>query len=223
MFYSKVHAFDLKTGKTMQQHGIQDTLPHLFNDLAITSDGNLFITDTYHSSLYKLDPVAKKLELFLQSPLSRYPNGLVFGNGKLYMATYANGLVMFDTTTKKIQRLGGTADTTISLGLDGLVFDNNTLFGVYNTGAEPSKNCIMQYFLSTGGDSIVKEQIVERGNPSFADPTTAALHKNRLYVIANSHLDVYNKNKTSTRGIEGMLKPVTILVYKLKRKSHLRL
>lgn len=215
-FYSKVHAFDLRSGKTMQQYSIQDTLPHLFNDLAIANDGNLFITDTYFSALYKLNPVAKKLELFIQSPLLRYPNGLAFGNEHLYVATYRNKIVRLDTATKQIKKLSGITDTTIALGLDGLVFQSNTLLGVFNTGDPSSKNCIIQYSLSTRGDSIESEKIVEQGNVSFADPTTAALYKNRLYVIANSHLDVFNANKTSTKGIEDKLRPVTVLVYKLR-------
>jgi outer membrane protein assembly factor BamB len=212
-FYSKVHAFDLETGKTMQQYSIQDTLPHLFNDLVITDNGNVFITDTYYSAVYKLDPKAKKLDLFIQSPLLRYPNGLTFGNDRLYIATYRNTIVTLDTATKEIKKLNGISDTTIALGLDGLLFQNNTLLGVYNIGDPPSKNCIIQYSLSGNGDSVQTEKIIDQGNPSFADPTTAALYKNRLYVIANSHLDAFNANKTSTKGIEEKLKPVTLLVY----------
>ncbi len=215
VFLSKIHAFDLRTGKTMQQYSIQDTLPHLFNDLVIAPDGNIFITDTYFTAVYKLDPVAKKLELFIQSPLLRYPNGLAFGNNKMYIATYRNGIVSLDTTSKEIKKIRGVADTTIALGLDGLVFRNNSLFGVFNTGSPDSKNCVIQYFLSANGESIEREKILDQGNPLFADPTTAALYRNKLYVIANSHLDVFNANKTSTKGIENKLRPVTILVYKL--------
>jgi DNA-binding beta-propeller fold protein YncE len=215
-FYSKVHAFDIATGKTMQQYSIQDTIPHLFNDLAIAANGNLFITDTYFSAVYKVNPAAKKLELLICSSLLDYPNGLTFGNNCLYIATYRNGLVLLDTTTKEIKKLGGVSDTTIALGLDGLVFSNNTLTGVYNTGSTPGQNCIIQYFLSANGDRVEREEILVQGHSSFADPTTAALFNKRLYVLANSHLDVFNTNKTSTKGIEDKLKPVTILVYKLE-------
>ena len=48
------------------------------------------------------------------------------------------------------------------------------------------------------------------------DPTTAALHKNQLYVLANSHLDAYNANKTSVKGIENKLKKPLILVMPLQ-------
>jgi outer membrane protein assembly factor BamB len=212
-FHSKVHAFDLETGKTVQQYAIQDTLPHLFNDLVIAPDGNLFISDTYFSSVYKLDPQAKTLELFVQSPLLRYPNGLAFGNNRFYLATYRNGLVQLDTATKEITKVAGIEDTTISMGLDGLAVFGNSIFGVYNIGEDSSKNCLVQYVLSDEGDSVLVERLVDQGHPLFADPTTAAVYKNKLYVIANSHLDIFNKNATSTKGIEDKLKPVTLLVY----------
>ena len=65
------------------------------------------------------------------------------------------------------------------------------------------------------GDAIIKEEIFEKGNPHFHEPTTAALSANYLYVLANSHLATYNANKQSTSGKESLLKPVTILRYKL--------
>ncbi|MDQ3550089.1 MAG: SMP-30/gluconolactonase/LRE family protein [Bacteroidota bacterium] len=217
IFHSAIYAFDLSTGKTMQQYHIQDTLPHLFNDLAIAPDGNIFITDTYFTAVYKLNPVAEKLELFIQSPLLRYPNGLDFGNNQLYIATYRNGLVSLDTTTKEIKKIPGVADTTIALGLDGLVFHNNSLYGIYNTGDPSSKNCVVRYQLSGKGDEVVGEIIIDQDNSLFADPTTAALFNGKLYVIANSHLDVFNKNNTSTKGIEDKLRPVTLLIYDLEK------
>ena len=91
------------------------------------------------------------------------------------------------------------------------MFYNNTLLGVYNTGAEASRNCVIQYFLSAKGDSVKSEKILNSGHPSFADPTTAALYKHQLYVLANSHLDSYNKNTMATQGIEEKLRPVTLL------------
>src|SRR5690606_24594741 len=120
-FYSGIHAFDLKTGKTMQQYHLWDTVPHLFNDLVITPAGHLYITDTYFSAVYKLDPVSEKLELFIQHPLLRYPNGLVLGKNYLYVATYSNGLLMIDSASKSVTKLQGAADTTVAKGLDGLV------------------------------------------------------------------------------------------------------
>jgi outer membrane protein assembly factor BamB len=217
LFRSKVHAFDLATGETRQQYGIEDTLPHLFNDLAIDEQGNLFITDTYFSAVYKLNPETKKLELFVQSSSLRYPNGITFGNNKLYIATYRNGLVRLDTATREVEKMGGLADTTISYGLDGLVYMDNSLIGVYNIGKEQAENCVIRYRLSKDGSLVEGEEILVKGHHAMADPTTAALSDHSLYVIANSHLDVFNKNKTSTQGIEASLKSLVLLKVDLRR------
>jgi outer membrane protein assembly factor BamB len=213
LFHSAIHAFDLKSGKTMQQHRLKDTVPHLFNDIAIAEDGTLLITDTYFSAIFQLDPQTMKLDLLSRGGLIRWPNGLAFGNGKLYLATYGSGLVMFDTTTKTATKLSGVADTVIAKGLDGLVYTKNKLFGIYNLGSDQTKNCVIEYTLSADGNHIERERIIDRGNLAFADPTTAALYRNKLYVIANSHLDIFNANKTSTKGIEEKLMPLTILIY----------
>lgn len=214
-FFSRIHAFDLETRKTVQQYGIQDTVPHLFNDLTLDDNGNLFLTDTYFSAVYKLEPEQKRLSLFLQSPGLRYPNGLVFGKGHLYIATYQNGLVRLDTATKKLEKLTGIKDTAISHGLDGLVYQNGALFGVYNIGKEPADDCVIRYHLTEDGTGVQTETLLSKGHPAMEDPTTAALYNQKLYVLANSHLDVYNANKTSVKGIENKLKKPVILVVPL--------
>ncbi|HEV7332466.1 MAG TPA: hypothetical protein VGN63_15620 [Flavisolibacter sp.] len=216
LFFSKIHAFDLGTGKTVQQYGIQDTLPHLFNDLAIDEKGDLFLTDTYFSAVYKLNPETESLSLLVQSPRLRYPNGLVFGKGHLYIATYQNGLVRLDTATKQVQKLTGIKDTAISHGLDGLVYRDGALFGVYNIGKERSDDCVIRYNLTEDGTGVESEMVLVKGHPAMEDPTTAALHNNRLYVLANSHLDAYNANKTSVKGIEDKLKKPVILILPLR-------
>jgi hypothetical protein len=167
--------------------------------------------------VYKLDPDAKTLALFVQSPSLRYPNGLAFGTKHLYIATYQNGLVRLDTASRQIEKLGGVSDTTISHGLDGLVYIDNSLIGVYNLGKEQAENCIVQYHLSKDGTRVQKEQVIVKAHPVMADPTTAVLFKHSLYVLANSYLDVFNKNNMSTKGIEARLHSPAILVVDIQK------
>ena len=70
--------------------------------------------------------------------------------------------------------------------------------------------------LDEKGTTVIKEEIIDKGNPKFFQPTTAALTNKQLFVLANSHLEVYNANKQSTKGKEDQLTPVTILSYKLQ-------
>ena len=216
-YTSQVHAFDLTKGQTQQYYVLTDTIPHLFNDLIVDRDGKILITDTYYSAVYTIDPVSQQLSLLVKSPNFDYPNGLVRSNtGKLYIATYRNGLMMLDTDTKKLTPLTGFKDSTLAYALDGLVIWNNTLIGVYNLGPDRSKNSVIQYMLSKDGTTITSERFIDRGHSSFHEPTTAALAGNHLYVLANSHLATYNANKESVIGVETKLTPVAIVRYDLK-------
>lgn len=216
-FISCVHAFDIKTGSVKQKYVIKDTARHLLNDLILHPGGKIYITDTYDSSVYEVDPVKQKLSLFVKDSLIAWPNGIAYNaKGKVYVATYSHGLMQLDLPSKKLTSLNGYTDSTKAYNLDGLVFWNNNIIGVYN-GAETNKgNAILQYSLNNSGDKIISEKIIDRGNELFHDPTTAAILGNKLYILANSYLGEYNANKESAKGISDKLGPVTILVYKLE-------
>src|SRR5688572_24615658 len=78
-FTNKIHAFDIETAKTKQTYSLSDTMPHLFNDLHIDKDGIIYLTDTYHSAVYTVNPNTKRLNLFLKSKGINYPNGITAG------------------------------------------------------------------------------------------------------------------------------------------------
>ncbi len=216
-FVSKVHAFELATGSVKQQYVIKDTARHLWNDLILHPNGKVYITDTYGSSIYEVDPAKQKLNIFLQDSLIAWPNGICFNTkGKVYIATYSHGLMQLDLSSKKLSQLKGYADSVKAYNLDGLVYWNNTIVGVYNSAPDNKDNAIVQYSLNDAGDKITSEKIIDKGNELFHEPTTAALLGNKLYVIANSYLTAYNANHESVKGIEDKLGPVAVLVYELK-------
>jgi DNA-binding beta-propeller fold protein YncE len=216
-YISNVHAFDLKSGAVNHMYLIKDTIRHLFNDLILHPDGKVYITDTYGASIYQVDPAKKELSLFLKDSLIAWPNGITYNKkGKVYLATYSHGLMQLDLPTKKLTPLKGYKDTTQAYNLDGLVFWNNSIIGVYNGAPTNKDNAVVQYALNQAGDGIVSEKVIDKGNALFHDPTTAAIRGNQLYVLANSYLGEYNANKESVKGISAQLGPVTVLIYELK-------
>lgn len=216
-YVSYVHAFDTRTGEQRQRYQLKDTTRHLLNDLTLHPNGNIYITDTYTASIYELDPAKKGFRLFLRDSLIAWPNGITYNDqGKVYVATYSHGLMQLDITSKKLEPLTGYTDKKMAFNLDGLVFWNNNIIGVFNGGENNKENAIVQYTLNNGGDKIESEKIIDQGNALFHDPTTAALLNNKLYVLANSYLMEYNANKESAVGITDKLGPVVVLVYDLK-------
>jgi sugar lactone lactonase YvrE len=219
VFTSQIHAFDLASGKTIHQFIITDTIPRLFNDLVIDTAGLLLITDTYYSAVYKYDPARKNLEVLINDTTKfKWPNGIVFiDDNNLAVATYGNGIVRINIQTTEISSLSGYTDRSIAFGLDGLIANGNFLYGVYNGGKGGyATNAVVKYSLDKKRQHIIAETVLERGNAAFADPTTAAKFGNKLYVIANSHLDQFNVNKETVAGIESKLTPLKLVLYPLQ-------
>jgi streptogramin lyase len=217
-YKSQVHAFNLRSGKEVQHYVLSDTVPHMFNDLDIDKEGNLYITDTYYNAIYHIDTKTKNLSLFSNAPVLQSPNGIAIGKGKLYIATYGKGLVQVDLLNKTAALLTGYAKPEIAHGLDGLVYSNGSLAGIYNysIGKQSFDTAlVVRYTLNEEGNAIRGEEIMDRNHPLFVQPTTAAVSGNKLFVLANSHLGMYNKNKQSTKGIEKDLKPVVVIRYPL--------
>lgn len=217
-FTSHIHAFDLSTGTTKHHFTISDSTPRLYNDLLVKPSGELLITDTYSSSIYQYNPANKHLELLVfDTTKLKWPNGIDFLDANsIVLASYGNGILRIDLQSKDITPLTGYQDKPLAHGLDGLVLHGNNLYGIYNAGrgGYPS-NAVVRYTLDDSRKHVISEQVIDRGNAAFADPTTAALYAGKLYVIANSHLDQFNANKESIIGIEDQLKPLKLVVYKL--------
>ena len=215
-FIAQIHAFDLKTRSKQQYYSLTDTVFRLFNDLIIDGE-KVYFTDTYYGAVYEINPTTQKMNLLIREEQFKYPNGIEIDekNKYLYIATYHSGLMVYDKNSKQLNKLTGYKDS-LAFGLDGLVYWNNSLIGVFNNSKDRSNHCIVQYMLDENGTKIVAEKIIDRGNEWFYEPTTATISGNKLYVLANSHLGFFNANKESTAGIEDKLKPVVVIVYELK-------
>jgi hypothetical protein len=216
VYTSQLQAFDLSTAAQKVKHVITDTVPHLLNDMVIVND-IIYITDTYYSAVYQLNIESNVFSLLKKHPHLTYPNGITADKERhrLYIATYSNGIIGMDIKTLDTFILPGARDAVVVKGLDGLVYLKPTLIGVFNLG-ERNGQSVRGYVLDEEGRSISAELDIDKGNSLFHDPTTLAVRKRFIYVIANSHLDEYNKNKESTEGIEDQLTSPVIIRYKLK-------
>jgi hypothetical protein len=217
VYTSQLQAFDLSSAAQKVKHVISDTVPHLFNDLVVVND-KIYITDTYYSALYQLDVKSNVLTLLRKDGHLKYPNGIAEDNERqcLYIATYSNGIVGMDMQTLETFILPGAKDAVVAKGLDGLIYTKSVLIGVFDLGEQGGQR-VYRYKLNEDWRSISAESDIDKGNKHFHEPTTLAPGKRFLYVIANSHLDEYNKNKESTEGIEEQLTSPVIIRYKLKR------
>lgn len=188
-YISKIHAFDISTHKTQQQYSLEDTARHLFNDLTLNANGKIYMTDTYGSSVYEVDPLSQKFSLFIRDSLIAFPNGIASSDkGKIYITTYSHGLMQLDPASKKLTPITGYTDSAKAFNLDGILYYKNTIVGIYNGAENNSNNAVVRYILNSEGDKIINERIIDMGNSYFHEPTTPGIYNNKIYVIANSYL-----------------------------------
>ena len=89
-------AFDLNSGEGKSRYKMPGTAT-LCNDMALSDDGTLYVTNTAAPQIFRLKPGAKELELFVedaQMQTSKDPavDGIAFGSdGNIYVNTYGLG------------------------------------------------------------------------------------------------------------------------------------
>lgn len=124
---------DLKTGKVIKKY----TLPSIafLNDVAIDRNGNIFVSDTRTSEIYKLDTNGN-LSLWLANSILDNPNGLLVDDNTMYIASWGSDpkggrLSKVDMANKKVDTI-----SSIIGNLDGIrPFDaNQFIISDWNSG-----------------------------------------------------------------------------------------
>lgn len=187
----QVFAYDLRSRGLVGQWSVTDPTdparPTFLNDIAISDDGDVYVTDSQRPALYRIDADDRRtdgvetLETFVDftgTALTYVPgfnvNGIVVSRDDRY-------LVVAQTNTATLFRIGIRDRSVRAIDLDGeqvagdgLVLDGRTLFAV-------AAGAIVEIDL----DRRLAEGEVESRttDPSFDDPTTAAMVDGSLLVV----------------------------------------
>jgi sugar lactone lactonase YvrE len=186
---ARVIGLDLASAKKTADIDLSMLLPgrHFVNDLALDSDGNIYVTDSFSPAIYKIDStgtatVFSKHEKFI--PTGEGLNGIVFHpDGFLLVSHYSNGTIL------KVPLASPEAVTEVGMeltypGADGLLLDaKNNLVLVQNQGANRIYRLDSRDRWKT---AIVREVTAETEN--YRNPTTATMVEDNVYVL-NARLD----------------------------------
>jgi sugar lactone lactonase YvrE len=188
---SGLWAFDLASGRLAHRWLLPDSTSHTLNDLVLDRAGNVYVTGSGDGALYRARGPGGELETFLPPGTFRAPNGIaVSPDGRtLYVATSARGVVAVDLRTKDVAGVAVPAGVVTS-GIDGLYARGRTLIAVQNGIGRPR---VVRYFLRSPRE-IAGMEVLERRHPSYDEPTTAAIWKDRLFYVPNTHLDHTDAN-----------------------------
>jgi len=186
---SGVFWFDLESGSLAGKAILTaDGKPHLFNDLAVLSDGAAFVTDSEEGSVWRMTP-SGTLERLLGPAAFLYPNGIALSpDGRfLYVASFA-GIDRVEIASRVRKPLAHPHDVTL-VGVDGLAFREGELVAVQN-GVRPAR--IVAFRLSPGYDQVTGMRILDRIDPLVTDPTTIAVAGSVLLVIGNAQVGSFD-------------------------------
>jgi sugar lactone lactonase YvrE len=185
---------DLTSGRVVKSWVPDGGRPgHLLNDLAVTEDGTLFITDSDQGSIYRLASPQDTLELFLQPDPVRYSvaNGVTSApGGQVLYVAFLQGIARVDVGSRSIA-LVPSPDTVSTASIDGLYWYRGSLMGVQGI---PSLERVVRYSLSADGRGITAGAVLERGHPVVVQPTTGTIAGSRFYYIANSQYGRLDNN-----------------------------
>ncbi len=181
-----VLAFDIKTGVLSSRRILPaDGAAHLFGDLTLDADGNVYLTDSSGGGLYRVPAIGGGPQLVIPPGTFVSPQGLDLDeSGRvLYVADYSQGVFRVDLDTKTAVLLRHPGRQTL-LGIDGLYRHGNSLIAVQN-GVRPQR--VLRLDLNGSGEKIERIEVLESSLPLFDDPTLGVIVGDAFYFIANSH------------------------------------
>ena len=202
--------YDLKSGRLLDRFGAPDAMQ--LNDLAVASDGTLYVTDSMAGTLFRKRPEEKTLTPFGEKGALRGANGIALGaDGTLYVAL-STGVARVDTATGEPKRLP-QPDTVVTGGIDGLYWHEGDLLGIQNS-TNPGR--VIRIALADKGTRVAGLTVLQsHHHPEFAEPTTGAIANGALHVIANSYVGHYQPDGSIKDA--GELKATAIVAVPLKR------
>lgn len=182
------------------------TEEHLFNDLAISSEGDVFVTDTRAGTVYWVAHATGRLEGFNPQLKVEAANGIALSSDDktLYVAGFPDGLTVVDVASKSFHAMRHPPDLCLG-NIDGLSYFNGSLIAIQN-GAMAHR--VVRYRLTRDLNNIDSFEVLERRNPLFEGITTGTVADGAFYFMANTQLDKTNGGKIKPGA---QLNPVKIL------------
>jgi hypothetical protein len=183
LFHFKAPGGDLIRKFTLSR----DTEMHLFNDLAISSKGDVFLTDSRANTVYWVSHETNRLEVFDPKLRVDAANGIALSSDDktLYVAGFPDGVTVVDVASKSSHAIAHPSDLCLGT-IDGLAYFNGSLIAIQNGIMTPR---VIRYRLTPDGRGIEKFDVLERRNPLFDGITTGAIADGAFYFMANTQLD----------------------------------
>ncbi len=187
---SEVIKFNLTTGRSLKKYILpSDGKRHMFNDLVIHPNGDIYITDTLGGTIFVIRRETDTLAPFSKSPKFSGLNGITLSDdGRQIFASSNVGIFKIEIQTKRVFLLTHEKNFH-SYGIDGLYLFDNQLYAIQNELLTQ----VSRFTLNRKGTHLKTCEIFEKNTHNLRAPTTGAIAGDYFYFIANSN---WRKPKT---------------------------
>jgi sugar lactone lactonase YvrE len=172
---------------------------HVLGDLAIASNGDVYLTDSSEPFMYRLRAKADTLER-IASPLFRSLQGVAptLDGRSVFIADYSHGLLVLDVASGAVTRLADAPAST-SLGCDGIVLDTRGAIIAVQNGVSPAR--VMRFVVDAKRRRITKATVLDRNLFVADEPTIGTIAEGRFVYVANSQWEKYGENGVRKAGV----------------------
>ncbi len=193
---ASLRSYDLETGKLRRTASIAGK--HVFNDLAISSNGTVYVSDTAEGSVYQLPWATAALQRVAPQHTFTAANGIAISadDRLLYVSTWEDGIDVIDLRSGAVNPMIHPDDICLAF-IDGLYTSHRSLIAIQNGPMLPR---IVEFRLGEDRRQIVAMRVLERRNPAFDGITTGVVVGNELYYVANPQTD--KKNGPNVRPLQ---------------------
>jgi sugar lactone lactonase YvrE len=188
---SGVFAFDLKSGRLLRKVFLApDGKPHFLNALLIDRDGNVYVSDSLASGIYRLRKGAEEFEVFVPKDVFSASQGLAFSDDEktMFVVDYSDGLWALDMLSKERRHIDGPPDAWLA-GLDGISRMGNSFITV-QIGVRPER--VLRLKLDAKTQNIALVEILEMSHREYDGPIQGVIDGHSFYYVANSQLRLGN-------------------------------
>ena len=212
---SSLFVFNINNNTLLKKYQLNDTQTHFWNDLVVSKDNHIYITDTQQDKIFKIRYPADIIEDFFQDSVNiKFPNGITMTDdeSKLFIASATSGIRIVDLKMKKVLNLPSKETT----GIDGMKYLDNKIYAIVNISRDRKKHRLIQVNLINNNEAIGRIDTLLYANNLMNVPTTVDIKENCIYILANSQLD--NLNQTEMKVIDRNRQTDTYIIrIKLKK------
>ena len=177
-----LHAYLLDSGKRVRACTLDERpVLHGFNDMALASNGDVYVTDTSTNAIYRLSGNGCQFDRILHDSALSFPNGIVLtpNESRLYVA-HVEGISAVEVRTGKRTLLPVPMDGAVN-SIDGLAWDGKEVLGIQ---ASPYLLRVARIRLADDGLSIQAVSTVSSRPPLGLNPTTGVVVNGHFYSVA---------------------------------------